>query len=542
MKWYNEAIGYEIYPYSFYDSNGDGYGDLQGIIQKLDYLSDLGVNLLWLCPIYDSPLYDYGYDVSDHFKVNPILGSNDDLKTLISEAHKRGIRIITDFVLNHVSIEHKWFSEAVRSDDNKYHDYFIFRKHPNNWMGFFSESVWTYVPELDEYYFHIFAREMPDLNWENPELRQEIYEIARYYLDMGIDGFRLDAIAHLAKDTTFEDSSYSKGPVLDTTKFSNLPRLFDYLDEFKREVLSKYDCFTIGEVGGEASTEMAIRYADRDTGSINMVFNFDTCWENGAYGSVKKSDEEIKLNLVNMKTLFKKWYDSCNDRCDMPIYWLNHDHPRVVNQYGSLRHHSKSAKMLTTVLMFMYGTPFIYQGEEIGMTNADYDNVDDFCKDVEVRNFIKENSHLSDEVILRFLRRCSRINARLPMQWSSADNAGFTSGEPYLKINGNYKTVNVCDELSDNDSVLKYYKKVISLRKELNELVKKGSFDVMNIDDPDLFVYHKKYCDQEIVVAANFTEKTIEYSIEDGYELLISNCGEFTGKMGPYDAYVFVMT
>ena len=533
MKWYKQAIGYEIYPYSFMDSDGDGYGDLPGVIAKLDYLSDLGVTLIWLCPIYESPMDDYGYDVSDFYEVNPLLGNNSDLQMLLKEAHKRGIRVIMDLVMNHVSAEHEWFKKAINDPYSPYHDYFIFRKpkyvegkpkEPNNWMGFFSESVWTYVPEIDEYYFHIFSSKMPDLNWENPELREEMYNVARYYLDMGVDGFRMDAIAHLAKDQSFEDSSYSTGPVLDTTKFSNRERLFDYLAEFKREVLDKYeDVLTVGEVGGEASTQTAIRYASRQNGSLSMVFNFDTCWENGAYGSMEKSDDEIRVNLVQMKKLFKKWYDACHGECDMPLYWVNHDHPRVVSQYGNLNFREKSAKMLGTVLLFMYGTPFIFQGEELGMTNVSYDTVEDFFADVDAVNLVKACKDVPEEVLLRFLRRCSRVNARTPMQWTDDVNAGFTTGKPHIKVNSNYHEINVKQEKNDSGSVLNHYRKAIALRKKLNRFVVQGSFEIPDIENDDLFIYTHALDGQEIMVVANFHDKQLRYEVEGDWHILLSN-------------------
>ncbi len=528
-------MGYEIYPYSFLDTDGSGYGDLKGIIRKLDYLKYLGIDLIWLCPVFCSPLDDYGYDISDYYHVNPLLGSDEDLDELIRQAHDRGIRVITDLVLNHVSIQHQWFRKALEDPQGPYHDYFIFRRPkmkdgrrmpPNNWLGFFSESAWSYVPETDEYYFHIFSANMPDLNWENPKLRQEMYAIARYYLDKGLDGFRMDAIAHLAKDTSFSDSPMADGDtmVLDTGKFSNRPRLFDYLAEFRREVLDDYpEALTVGEVGGSASTEMAVRYADREKGSLSMVFNFDTCWENGAYGSVHKKDDEIITNVVNMKKLFKKWYDSCHESCDMPVYWLNHDHPRAVSQYGNIRYRKESAKMLGTILMFLYGTPFIYQGEEIAMSNVTYNNLEDFYPDVDARNLINSLRDIDEVQLLTFLRRASRINARTPMQWDDAPNGGFTIGKPYIKVNDNYREVNVSSSLQDPDSVLSYYRRLIGFHKHYSILLTEGTFDLLNEDDEDIFMFERRYGNQELIVAANMREKERGITVPAGRHLLISN-------------------
>lgn len=555
-KWYLSAVGYEIYPYSFCDTTGSGYGDLRGIISRLNYLRDLGITLIWLCPVFASPLDDYGYDISDYYHVNPLLGSDDDLKELIDEAHVRGIRIITDLVLNHVSSEHYWFRQAISDKDSPYHDYFIFRppvikngrKHlPNNWMGFFSESVWSYVPQLDEYYFHTFSARMPDLNWENPALRQEMYAVARHYLDMGIDGFRMDAIAHLAKDTSFADSKLAAEDtlVLDTDRFSNRERLFDYLAEFRREVLDHYpDVLTIGEVGGCASTDMAIRYADRKKGSLSMVFNFDTCWENGAYGSLHKKDEEIITNVVSLKKLFKKWYDSCHQYCDMPVYWVNHDHPRVVSQYGNIAYRNTSAKMLGGILMFLYGTPFVYQGEELGMSNVTYDSPEDFMTDVDARNIINSVMDVAPEQLLTFLRRCSRINARTPMQWDDSTNAGFSSTTPYIKVNANYREVNAAGEIHDDDSIWHFYRRLIAAHKQYWEVTVKGSFELIDEEDPDLFMYARDFEGRRLTVIANMKETERTINIRDFGELLISNAALNGEKgllhVGPYELYVFV--
>ncbi len=532
MKWYKEAIGYEIYPFSFMDANGDGYGDLRGVIDKLDYLEKLGIGLIWLCPIFDSPLEDFGYDVSDFYRVNPLLGTNEDLKELIDQAHGKGIRVIIDLVLNHVSSEHEWFKKAVKEPGGPFHDYFIFRKPvikngkrqpPNNWMGFFSESVWTYVPDLDEYYFHLFSEHMPDLNWENPLLREEMYRVARHYLDMGVDGFRMDAIAHLAKDTSFIDAD-GGDLVLDTSKFSNRERLFDYLAEFKQEVTDRYeDILTVGEVGGEVSTDGAIRYADRRSGSLTMVFNFDTCWENGAYGSVWKADDEITTNVVNLKALLKKWYEKCHGCCDMPLYWMNHDHPRVVSQYGSMKYHDRSAKMLATVLLFLYGTPFLYQGEELGMTNVDYEKAEDFSADVGSWNFVKSHPEIPNDVILRFLRRTSRLNARTPMQWTGGAYAGFSCVPPYIPVNGNCRLINAETQEKDPDSVLNYYRKAVALRKALNGFVVNGKLRFLKERDPDLMIYTHRLGKEAVTVIANFREEERTVRIRSGQECLLSN-------------------
>lgn len=526
--WWQEAVGYEIYPRTFYDSNGDGIGDLPGIIKKLDYLADLGVNLLWICPFFTSPMDDFGYDVADYLKVDPSFGTNDDFKTLLREAHARNIKVIIDFVLNHTSDEHRWFIEARKNRYSKERQYYIWKDPkydeygtmmpPNNWGSFFSESAWSYDEMAKQYYMHIFSKKMPDLNWENKMLREQIYAIARYWLDLGVDGFRLDAIAHLAKDLTFKDSAQKaniEGYTLDMGKFSSIPRLFDYLSEFKDEVLIKYPrIMTIGEVGGSASTDEALKYSNYKTGSMNMVFNFDTCWENGAYGSEDKLDYQIVTNVKNLKHLFKKWYDACHGKAWLPIYWGNHDHPRVVSQYGSVRYRNESAKMLATTLLFMYGTPFLYNGEEIGMSNVDYTRITDF-KDVSALNYARKASNrLSEDQIIRFLRRTSRVNARTPMQWDGSDNAGFTSATPNQKVNGNYKSVNVATQSADPDSILNFYKAALKIRKDplILSSVLEAPFELVEPEHPDVFAYiHKGQ--KPLLVISNFRSYEVAFKL-----------------------------
>lgn len=554
MKWFEEIIGYEIFPYSFNDSNNDGIGDLIGIYEKLDYLSKLGINLIWLMPIYDSPLVDSGYDISDHYKINPKLGSLDDFKKLLDKAHKLNIKVIVDLVLNHTSNKHKWFQEAIKSKDNYYHDFYYFldpkivdgKKYPPcNWKGFFSESCFSYVESLDQYYLHIFDKTMPDLNLNNPKVMQELIKIARFYLDMGVDGFRLDAISHFGKDLSFEDSLINideNNLAFDPSKFSNRDNLFEYLKIFKENIFK--DCFTVGEVGGCASCEEALRYANFKDGYINMVFNFDTCFENGAYGSIGKKDEEIKTNLKNLKLLLKKWYDKCHNKCLMPFYWHNHDHPRVLSQYGSLKYRKESAKMLGLVLLFMYGAPFIYQGEEMGFSNADYDDISDY-KDVGDINFLRENGHKYDEKTLKeFFRRCSRISARTPMIWKNEEvYGGFSKSLPHIKINKRDIAYNVSDSLNDEDSIFYFYQKAIKLRKQYNSFIQESKLNFVDLEHDKLLIleYEK---DEKLLVIANFFEEKIEYFIDlKDYEVLLHNKKDFNYKnqslsIEPFEAFL----
>ncbi|MEY3432049.1 MAG: hypothetical protein RIS53_947 [Bacillota bacterium] len=527
--WWQEAIGYQIYPRSFYDSNHDGIGDLNGIRLKLPHLHQLGVNLLWICPFFASPMDDYGYDVKDYFQVDPMFGTLEDFQALLKEAHQLGIKIIIDLVLNHTSDEHRWFIEARKNQYSKYHQYYIWKDPkkteegkllpPTNWRGYFSDSAWQYDDTVKQYYLKIFSKKMPDLNWENRSLRQEMYDVAKFWLDLGVDGFRLDALAHLAKDLTFTNSTLpvdADGLVLDSSKFSSLPRVFDYLKEFKSEVLMKYpEAFSIGEVGGGVSPNMSLQYIHPQTGFLNMVFNFDTCWENGAYGSDQKADHEIKTNVVQLKQNFMKWYQTVSPHASLPVYWLNHDHPRVVSQYGSIRYRKESATMLATTLLFLYGTPFIYNGEEIGMSNVDYEKLTQF-KDVSALQYAKQAAEKMDEQsILRFLRRTSRVNARTPFQWSDKAYAGFSTVEPPLQVNGNYPDVNLAKQKLDPKSIFNFYRKAIAIRKtpKIMESVLSGPLALVDAMHPDVFAYvHEGR--PALMVVSNFRSFEVEFKVD----------------------------
>jgi len=559
--WWKEAIGYQIYPRTFYDTNNDGIGDLNGINCKLDYLQNLGINLIWICPFFCSPQDDNGYDISNYYHVDPIFGTDEDLEKLMNNIHAHGMHVIFDFVLNHTSDENPFFIEARQNRESAEHDYYIWKDPiidkngkmipPNNWQGFFSESVWTYDEVAKQYYMHIFSKKMPDLNWENPPLRSKVYDIARYWLDKGVDGFRLDAIAHLARNQSYANSKAQAGPnglVYDPSKFSNLPRIFDYLKEFKKEVLSKYDCLSIGEVGGCATTDEALKYSSYLEGSINMVFNFDTCWENGAYGSDDKSDDQIITNVWNLKHLFKKWYDACNNRAWMPLYWMNHDHPRVLSQYGSINYRKESAKMLCITLLFMYGTPFIYNGDEIGMSNVDYTDIADF-NDVSAYNYYQTNKNIKDQaIILRFLRRSSRVNARTPIQWSDAKYAGFSKVAPASKVNGNYVDVNVQEQERDPDSILNFFRKAIKIRKnpDIQNMVLDGPFSLIDENNQDVFAYMHSG-EMPLVVISNFRKYSIKIMLEGKIKRVILHnypdmlTNDKVINLRPFESYLIEM-
>lgn len=560
LAWWRTSVGYIIYPESFKDSNGDGIGDIKGIISKLDYLKDLGVNLLWICPLFKSPMDDNGYDVSDYYQINPEFGTMADFDLLIAEAHKRGIRLLIDFVLNHTSDEHPWFQTAIKDPNSKERGYYFFKEGkekdgkmmpPTNWKGFFSTSAWEKLPESNLYYLHIFSKKMPDVNWANPELRERYYEIARFYLDKGVDGFRLDAVAHLAKDLNFSDSVGTpdeNGLVYDTSKFSNRPELFDYLHMLHGNVFKNYNCLTVGEAGGCISPEEALKMSDRQTGSINLVFNFDTVWNNGNYGSIDKADEDIRTDVISLKDNFMRWYDACHERADMPLYWCNHDHPRVLSQYGSIAFRSESAKMLLTTLLFLYGTPFLYNGEEIGMSNVNYASPEDFFSDVGTKNDViaLRAKGYDDGQILGYLNRTSRVNARTPMQWDESHHAGFSEHKGINRVNDNYLSgVNVADEMADPWSILNFYQYAIALRKNpfVNDQVLGGKLELVDHNHPDVFAYMHDGT-QKLMVISNFRPYqvyfTFYYTISDvllhNYDQVLLDEHVFT--LRPFESYL----
>ncbi|MEG0034065.1 MAG: alpha-glucosidase [Bacilli bacterium] len=556
---YNKYVAYQIYPMSFCDSNNDGIGDINGIRSKLDYLVSLGIDMIWICPIFASPMDDNGYDVSNFYAINPMFGTFDDFKNLIKEAHEKNIKIILDLVLNHTSSEHEWFKKAISDVNCPEHGYYYFKKGkinadgkrepPNNWASFFSTSAREYVPAIDEYYLHIFSSKMPDLNYTNPLLMEEMKKVAAYWLDLGIDGYRIDAVAHLAKDTSFADSTLpvdANSRVLDFTKFSNREELFDYLNELSTGVFKPRNAFIIGEVGGCATSSEALKYSRYNIGPANMVFNFDTCWENGAYGSITKEDNEIVTNVWNLKHLFLKWYRGCYKDSDMPLYWNNHDHPRVLSQYGSVKYRKESGKMLITTLLFMYGLPFILYGDELGMSNADYTDLNDF-KDINDVNFRAENTKYTTEEHLRFARRCSRSNGRLPFCWKNDINGGFSKVSPSIKSPGYFKEVNKEDEDKDPNSVLNYYRNIIKLRhqNEIIESIIDNEFELVDENNVDVFAYSHFGSKMNILVISNFRDFEVDFNlIHKIKRIIIKNYEEVkidgkTLKLRPFESVIF---
>lgn len=558
-KWWKEAIGYQIYLKSFKDSNNDGIGDLNGIREKLPYLKELGITLIWITPFYLSPMDDNGYDISDFYQVDPAFGSLDDIKNLLKEAHDIGIRVIVDFVMNHTSDEHHWFVEARKSKSNKYRDYYLWAKgkivdgkevEPTNWASFFGGSCWEKDELTDEYYMKIFSKKMPDLNYRNPEVRKEMQEVAKYWLDLGVDGFRIDAVAHLGRSEELIDSNLKTDNKYqpDWRKFSNLPVLFDYLKEFKENVFDHYEIVTIGEVGGDASAKEAIAYAGYKNGPLKMVFNFDHCWSNNVW-QLEKSSETVKVDLLNLKQVFDKWQRKQYQKAWAPLYWLNHDHPRLMSHYGNPQKRFLSGSMLATALYFMWGTPFVYQGEEIGTTNYPFKDIREF-NDVGVKNSYENSLFKSLEEEKKFIFQTalkSRDNARTIMSWNASKYGGFSQSEPWFHLHPDYRSVNVAAQLNDPDSLLTYYKKVFELRKSepyLSTFVY-GSYQQLLKRNPHLYIYLREK-EKKILVITNFfdQERVVNLPRFKVKKILLSNYSDTRTILAnvllrPYESIVY---
>ncbi len=551
--WWKKSVVYQVYPMSFKDSNGDGIGDLNGIRQKLPYLAKLGVDVLWLNPIYASPQVDNGYDISNYREIEPKFGTMEDFENLLAEAHKLGLRIILDLVVNHTSDQHPWFQEAKKSKDNPYHDYYIWKDTvPNNWGSSFGGSTWEYVDSVAQFYLHCFAKEQPDLNWENPKVRQEVYDILRFWLEKGIDGFRMDVISLISKVQTFPD-----GPIIQNKAYgsyyagcANGPRVHEFLQEMNREVLSKYDVMTVGETPHTSSDE-AMLYTDASRHELNMVFHFDHMHldydENGKYATTR-------VKLSDLKRVMTEWQEKMH-ACGgwNSLYWCNHDQARAVSRFGNddPKYREISAKMLGTCLHMMQGTPYIYEGEELGMTNADFTKIEEY-KDVEALDIFKDFTQrkgFSEKDTLHLLHLKSRDNARTPMQWDDTENAGFTDGTPWIRVTGNYKEINAKNCLADQNSVFYYYQKLIALRHEL-PVVTDGVYELLDADNEQIYAYLRKGTESTLVVLCNFTAETVKYHVDDNVQaaesrLVISNDDAANNTFAnditfiPYGAYVY---
>jgi glucan 1,6-alpha-glucosidase len=542
-QWWKDAVIYQIYPRSFQDSNGDGIGDLQGIISRLDYLRELGIDAIWLSPVCKSPQDDNGYDISDYQDIDPVFGSLSDMEQLIAEAKKREIRIVLDLVLNHSSDEHVWFQEAKKNKENKenpYHDYYVWRDGvegvaPNDMRATFGGSAWEWVPEVKQYYFHQFSVKQPDLNWDNPKLRLEIYQMINWWIDKGIGGFRLDVIDQIAKE-----------PDLKIT--NNGPNLHQYIKELSKNAFQRGNLVTVGETWG-ATPELAKQFSNPDKSEFSMVFQFEHIGLDQQEG--KEKWDLCPLDLVSLKKVLSKWQKELYMEGWNSLFWNNHDLPRIVSRWGNDKEYRvESAKMLATILYGMQGTPYIYQGEEIGMTNVDWNDISDY-QDIETINLYKERLQLGydKEDIMKSIHAKGRDNARTPMQWNDSNNAGFTKDKPWIKVNSNYTKINVEAQIRDEDSIFNYYKRLIQLRKEMS-VIREGNFDLLFAEHPDIFAYIRRTCNEELLVIANFHNKECYVEIPeecDKFELkkpLISNYKTMDqiNLYRPYEARMYYWT
>lgn len=539
-QWWQEPVVYQIYPRSFNDSNGDGIGDLPGITEKIPYLADLGIQVLWLSPIYASPNDDNGYDISDYRAIMTEFGTMEDFDKLLETAHEHGIKLMMDLVVNHTSDEHEWFKQARSSKDNPYRDYYIWRDPkgfdedgkpipPNNWISCFSPSVWEWDEATGQFYLHYFSIKQPDLNWENPKVREEVYDIMRFWLDKGVDGFRMDVINLISKDLSFPEDPAALAGGLDNclAVAANGPRVHEFLQEMNHEVLSKYPVMTVGETPCVTVDDAAL-YTGFDRNELQMVFQFEHMDVDASEGGVTGKWSDRRFNLVDLKKVLTHWQEGLHGRGWNSLYWNNHDQPRTVSRFGndSPEYRTVSAKMLGTVLHLMQGTPYIYQGEELGMTNVFFDDVKDY-NDLEIhdswRKYVEESGRVSAEDMLRYISASGRDNARTPMQWTAGENAGFTTGTPWLKLNPRYTEINAEAELANPDSVFYHYRDLISLRRE-HPIILTGEYRLLDEEDNQVYAYLRVNSDEDaaatgeraLLVVANFTDDTVQLNYAGG--------------------------
>ncbi len=538
--WWKESVIYQIYPRSFQDSNGDGIGDLQGIIQRLDYLKLLGIDILWLSPIFKSPNDDNGYDVSDYRAIMDEFGTMQDFDALLAGVHERGMKLILDLVPNHSSDEHFWFQEARKSKDNPYRDYYHWADEPRtNWQSFFSGSTWEYDEQAEAYYLHLFSKKQPDLNWENPKLRQEMHDIMRFWFDKGIDGFRIDVIPFISKRLDWPDGDPNNFEQTILEIYSNGPRLHEYLNEMYEEVCSKYDVMTVGE-GIGVKPHNSLEYVDESRRELNMLYHFDHVTIN--YGPGGKYDP-VDWKLSTFKQLFLDWDQAIEDKGWINIVLDNHDFPRMVSRYGDdSTYRKESAKMLAMMLLTLRGTPCIYQGSEIGMINVAFDSLDEY-DDVEVVNMVREwrEAGKDPSPLLPAVQQQGRDNARTPMQWDDSPDAGFTSGTPWLKLNPSFSTINVQKALADSNSIFYFYKDLLAYRK-LNPTLIYGAFELLAPDSEQLFAYRRWDADHEFLIFLNFSSDSFAIEVEvewEKYELVKSNYADSEKRLNPWECRIY---
>lgn len=551
--WWKESVVYQIYPRSFKDSNGDGIGDLNGITEKLDYLKELGIDVIWLSPVYESPNDDNGYDISNYQGIMKEFGTMDDFDRMLHAAHERGIRIVMDLVVNHTSDEHSWFVESRKSKENLYRDYYIWREGkdgqaPNNWESCFSGSAWEYDETTKMYYLHLFSKKQPDLNWDNPDVRKEVFRMMDWWCQKGIDGFRMDVISMISKVSGLPDGAQQENGYGDFSPFvCNGPHVHEYLQEMNKEVLSKYDLLTVGECPG-VTTKEASQYAGFHTKELNMVFQFEHMNLDNKHGKWN----DAKTDLVELKEVLSKWQTELMGKAWNSLYWCNHDQPRIVSRMGddSEKYRELSAKMLATCLHMMQGTPYVYQGEELGMTNMPFHSFYEL-RDIESINAyhdLVDGGILDHEKMMRYIRCKGRDNARTPVQWDDSDNAGFTTGEPWIDVNPNFKEINAKEQMAREDSVFHYYQKLIKLRHE-KDIIVYGEYKLFFANHPSLYVYTRTLREEKLLVVCNFSKENQMMKLPDDFQgkdvqVLISNYKDLEVRkelmLRPYEAIVIM--
>lgn len=517
--WYKELVVYQIWPRSFCDGNGDGIGDLQGVLSKMDYLQELGINCIWFSPLYPSPNADFGYDIADYKNIHPDYGDLELFKTVLDEAHKRGIKVIMDLVVNHTSDEHQWFINSL-DKNSPYHDYYIWRKGrlggklpPNNWLSCFEGGAWEYNKNLNEYYLHVFAKKQPDLNHDNPKVRQEVKDVMKFWLDMGIDGFREDVITFISKRKGLPDGiPLPVGTGIE--HYMDGPNIHKYLSEY-REVTDQYDCFTVGEAPMMTPAK-ALNYIDERNKELDLMFHFQHIEADAFLIDYLQKPFDLK----SMKRAFTSWQNKINGRAWNTLYIENHDHPRIISRYGSEKYRTQSGKMLANMYMLQQGTPFIYQGQEIGMLNTRLNSIDEY-EDVFVKNnyeVAKNKLHMKESKCFELAVKSTRDNARTPVQWDDSENAGFTTGKPWFPVNKNYHEINAKKESENPDSILNHYKKLIKFKKE-NPVAIYGDYKEHYKNSSKLYVYERNYKGSRLLVINSFTEDNVAFEAPKGFEL-----------------------
>lgn len=533
--WWKEAVVYQIYTRSFKDTSGDGIGDLNGVAEKLDYLKELGIDIIWLCPMYKSPNVDNGYDVSDYRAIMDEMGTMEDFDHLLEQIHSRGMKLILDLVLNHTSDQHPWFLESKSSRDNPKRDWYIWRDKPTNWESIFGGPAWTFDPKTDQYYLHLYTKNQVDLNWENKDVRYELYDMIKWWIEKGVDGFRVDAINHLKKDYTDMPNPEGKNYVPAWEKMTNVDGIQDFLEEMRDEVFLKYDIVTVGEANSIKAHELA-EWISEEEGKFNMIFHLEAheTWD---------ADKDADWNVESLKEVLDRWQTSAHGIAWNSLYLENHDRPRTVSTWGNDRDFwRQSATALACMYFFMQGTPFIYQGQEIGMTNVPFDDIDMY-RDVETKNFYRYNRMhgIPRDELMQSIRKISRDNARTPMQWNNRKNGGFTEGEPWISLNPNYTWLNVEQQATDDQSILSFYKQMIRLRKSYKCLLY-GETELAEADCPDVYAYTREFEGQRILVVSHLDSDGCRWRLRGKGRLLLANYTDLKDRrMQPFEARVYLL-